>query len=152
VAGVAKLMFSFRVPRWLIAVLRIVVAAIFIYAGITKAVAPLRFVSDIDNFRILPWIVTPPLAVYLPWLEIVCGLALLFVRFDQGALLILLLLTLVFIGALTSAQIRKLDISCGCFGHSTPALNFTSHLALDFVIIAVLLLLLLSPMARRQQA
>jgi putative oxidoreductase len=131
-----------RFPEWMIVVLRIVIAAVFIYAGISKAIAPLRFVSDIDNFHILPWPVPPLLAFYLPWLEIICGVALLFARFDRGALLILLPLTLVFVAALTSAQIRGLDITCGCFGHGTRDLSFVSHIALNFGILAALILFL----------
>ena len=140
-----------KLPNWLVTILRIVIAAIFIYAGTTKAIAPLRFVSDIENFHILPWIAVAPLAFYLPWIEIICGLALLFARFERGALLILLLLTVAFLAALASAQLRGLDISCGCFGHGTKDLNFASHIALDLGIVVVLLLLLRLP-ATRQRA
>jgi uncharacterized membrane protein YphA (DoxX/SURF4 family) len=133
---------SFRLPGWLVVLLRIVIAAIFIYAGATKVIAPLRFTSDIDNFHILPWPAPALLAFYLPWLEIICGMTLLFARFDRGALLILLPLTLVFVAALTSAQIRGLDISCGCFGHGTRDLSFASHIALNLGILAALILFL----------
>jgi putative oxidoreductase len=140
-----------QVPDWIAVILRIVIAAIFIYAGTSKALAPIRFVTDIDNFHILPWVMTPPLAFYLSWLEIVCGLTLLFLRFERGALLILCTLTFVFVFALISARIRGIDISCGCFGHASRDLSFTSHLALNFGII-VAIFLLFSAAASRARA
>lgn len=130
-----------RMPRWVLLSLRIIVSAIFIYAGITKATAPIRFATDIDNFHLLPWIMTVPLAFYLPWLEVACGVALLLLRLDRGALLTLVVLTAVFLGAVTSARVRGIDISCGCFGHATRDFSFTSHLFLDLGIMTAALLL-----------
>jgi putative oxidoreductase len=136
------MMSRWTMPGWIAVILRLVIAAIFIYAGISKALTPLRFVTNIDNFRLLPWMMTAPLAFYLPWLEIFCGMALLLFRLDRGALLILLVLTFVFVFALASARIRGLDITCGCFGHATRDLSLASHLALNVAIIVILLFLL----------
>src|SRR4029453_8159338 len=52
------------------------VAGIFIYAGAIKALDPVQFASDIDNYKTLPWPVSVALAFYLPWLEIFCGFSL----------------------------------------------------------------------------
>jgi putative oxidoreductase len=100
------------VPR----ILAVLAGAIFVYAGVVKALDPARFANDIANFKLLPWHATVLLALYLPWLEIICGAALIFKRLVSGALLILGLLCLVFLGALGLAKARGLDISCGCFG------------------------------------
>ncbi|MGA7276248.1 MAG: MauE/DoxX family redox-associated membrane protein, partial [Candidatus Udaeobacter sp.] len=54
----------------------LIVAGIFIYAGAIKALDPVQFASDIDNYKILPWPISVALAFYLPWLEIFCGFAL----------------------------------------------------------------------------
>ena len=139
-----------KIPAWIAVMLRIVIAAIFIYAGISKALTPLRFATDIDNFHILPWRMAPLMAFYLPWLEIICGMALLFLRFDRGALLILCTLTFVFAFALISARIRGIDISCGCFGHGARDLSFASHLMLNVGIMVAILLLLKAPAARER--
>jgi uncharacterized membrane protein YphA (DoxX/SURF4 family) len=58
----------------------VIVAGIFIYAGVLKVLDPVQFAHDIDNYKILPWPISAALAFYLPWLEIFCGLALV-VRF-----------------------------------------------------------------------
>ncbi len=59
-------------------ILDFAVAGIFIYAGALKAIDPVQFASDIDNYKILPWPVSVALAFYLPWLEIFCALGLVF--------------------------------------------------------------------------
>ncbi|MEY2557699.1 MAG: hypothetical protein QOE34_1124 [Verrucomicrobiota bacterium] len=122
------------------------VGAVFVFAGLSKivdlasirAVDPMEFARDIDNYKILPWATTVWLAFYLPWLEMICGLALILRRLSSGALAILFSLMLVFIGATIAAKLRGIDISCGCFGHVSDHLGFAWHLALDFAILAAL--------------
>ncbi|MDD2764130.1 MAG: hypothetical protein PHE83_09185 [Opitutaceae bacterium] len=95
---------------------RVTLAAVFCYAGGLKALDPAGFTLSIDNYRLLPYPVAAAVAVYLPWLELVCGLGILWPRTRLGAVVVLLGLCLVFSGAIASAWIRGLDISCGCFG------------------------------------
>jgi putative oxidoreductase len=123
-------------------ILTLIIGALFIYAGAIKALDPIGFANDIDNYKILPWFVGVRLAFYLPWLEILCGLALIIHRLYFGGLLILAMLTSVFIVASIVAKVRGLDITCGCFGHASKYLSFAGHLALDFVLFAALVLLL----------
>src|SRR5438105_3484252 len=100
----------------------LLVGALFVFAGLTKIVAlqpfrfldPMEFARDIDNYKILPWAVSVWLALYLPWLEILCGLALIFRRLYSGALALVLTLMVVFIGASIAAKARGIDITCGC--------------------------------------
>ena len=121
--------------------LAILIGGLFIYAGAVKALDPVRFAGDIENYHIFPWPVGVRLAFYLPWLEILCGLALIVRRLYSGALVLVLALMLVFIGASISAKARGLDISCGCFGHVSDQLSFAWHLVLDFLLLAGLLCL-----------
>jgi putative oxidoreductase len=122
-------------------ILGLIIGALFIYAGVIKALDPIGFANDIDNYKILPWFVGVRLAFYLPWLEIFCGLALIIRRLYFGGLLILAMLTSVFIVTNIVAKVRGLDITCGCFGHASKYLNFAGHLALDFVLLVMLLVL-----------
>src|SRR5467141_4619480 len=110
----------------------LLVGGIFIYAGAIKALDPVQFANDIDNYKILPWAIGVRLAFYLPWLEIFCGLALITRRLYLGGLSILAALTSIFILATIIAKARGLDITCGCFGHASKYLSFAGHLALDF--------------------
>ena len=101
-----------------------VVAGIFIYAGALKAIDPVQFASDIDNYKILPWPVSVALAFYLPWLEIFCALGLVFRFLYRGALSILSASIVVFTLATIAAKVRGLDITCGCFGHASQHWSF----------------------------
>jgi putative oxidoreductase len=111
-------------------------SGIFIYAGLIKIIDPIVFARDIDNYHMLPWTISVRLAFYLPWLEVFCGLAILFGFFYRGALLILNALIFIFIVASIVAKTRGLDITCGCFGHASKNWSFSSHLLLDFALLA----------------
>jgi putative oxidoreductase len=130
-------------------ILDFVLAGIFIYAGALKAIDPVQFASDIDNYKILPWPVSVALAFYLPWLEIFCALALVFRFLYRGALSILMLLIVIFTLATIAAKIRGLDITCGCFGHVSQHWSFPSHLATNLAILASLLALGISNRLRK---
>lgn len=106
-----------------------------------KALEPMSFAIDIDNYKILPWFISVRLAFYLPWLEILCGLALITRKLYLGGLSILAALTSIFIVASIVAKARGLDITCGCFGHASKYFSFAGHLALDFAILGALIFL-----------
>jgi uncharacterized membrane protein YphA (DoxX/SURF4 family) len=95
---------------------RAILGAVFVYAGALKALDPAAFAAAVDGYRLLPSPVVAALALYLPWLEIACGLGLFWPPTRLGALSLLFALCLVFAVAIASAWIRDLDISCGCFG------------------------------------
>src|SRR5438045_8812906 len=84
------------VPRFVRRIAEFIVGGIFIYAGVIKALDPIRFASDIDNYKILPWTISVQLAFYLPWLEIFCGLALVARRLYLGGLCLLTLFSFFF--------------------------------------------------------
>ena len=130
-------------------ILDLMVGGVFVYAGALKVIDPVQFANDIDNYKSLPWFVSVRLALYLPWLEILCGVALLFRFLYRGGLSILTALILVFIGATIAAKVRGLDISCGCFGHASQGWSFPQHMAVDLAIFVALAALLF---ARKRQA
>jgi putative oxidoreductase len=122
-------------------VLRLLAGGVFLAAGALKALDPARFAADIDHFRLLPYFAVAPLALYLPWLEIVCGLAVAAGAARRGALAILFALTALFIAAMASAWMRGLDIHCGCFGAASQG-PLAYDLAFDLVLFGVLFWLL----------
>ena len=133
-AQIPKVKFVWRIAD-------VIVGGIFIYAGAIKALDPVRFATDIDNYKILPWTIAAGLAFYLPWLEIFCGVALITRRLYLGGLSVLIALVCVFTVATIAAKVRGLDITCGCFGHASQHWSFSGHLALDLVVLAALLAL-----------
>lgn len=76
---------------------------------------PASFASDIDNYQILPYILVTLMAIIFPWLEVLCAIFLFIPRWRQGASFTLLVLTIIFLVAISSALVRGLDIDCGCF-------------------------------------
>jgi len=137
------------VGRFLWRFLDFAVAGIFIYAGALKAIDPVQFASDIDNYKILPWPISVALAFYLPWLEIFCALGLVFRFLYRGALSILSASIVVFTLATIAAKVRGLDITCGCFGHASQHWSFPAHLATNLAILAALLALGFSSRLRK---
>jgi hypothetical protein len=39
-------------------IVALIIGGIFIYAGVIKAMDPVAFANDIDNYKILPWALT----------------------------------------------------------------------------------------------
>ena len=146
--GVRRSAFDVRCILWRI--LDFTVAAIFIYAGVLKMLDPAQFAHDINNYRILPWTLSVALAFYLPWLEILCGLGLIFRFLYRGALSLLTVLIVVFTLATIAAKVRGLDITCGCFGHASQHWSLPAHLATNLGILAAVLVLFFLGTARRK--
>lgn len=120
--------------------LRIAFGGLFVYAGIVKLADPLGivgFTDDIRTFDILsdPWVAW--LAMTLPWFEVICGFAVMAGPLRHGALVLLNMSLLAFLGALISAWVRGLDVSCGCFGHSDAHASVMELIWRDLGLLAV---------------
>ncbi len=120
-------------------ILALLVGAIFVYAGVLKVRDPMRLASDISNYALVPWSLGVRVAFYLPWLEIIVGLALIFQRFLSGALALTMALIALFIGATIWARAHGIDVGCGCFGTASSNLTLTWHLVLNGCILAALI-------------
>ena len=105
-----------RVGWWLIFVLKLAVCVIFVVAGVMKVRDPVAFAIAIRHYKMVPVVFILPMAFYLPWLEIVCGLGIFMKPLSRAALCLILFLDLVFMAALTTAWARGLNVKCGCFG------------------------------------
>lgn len=127
-------------------VIRLAIGITFLYAGVIKALAPVDFFHSILKYDLVSWRpLVISMAFYLPWLEIVCGAALV-LKQSHAALVLLLAMTSVFTAAIASAMIRGLDISCGCFGHASHGMPV--ELGIDIAILGGLLFLF---WARKEQ-
>jgi len=97
-------------------VLRTVLAAIFLYAGIAKLADVRAFAADVANYRMLPAALIAPFAATLPGVEIACGLALLYPRTVRAAAGLAVALLVAFTVAAVQALARDINLDCGCFG------------------------------------
>jgi Methylamine utilisation protein MauE. len=104
---------------WLYLLLRILLGVIFIYAGCIKLFDSGAFAQAVYNYKILPLFMVNPVAVILPWIEVICGVFLIAGFLTRGSALIIDCLLLIFVFALSFNLYRGLDISCGCFNLSS---------------------------------
>jgi len=129
--------------RHLSLVLRFVLGTVFIYAGTVKIIDPYAFSEAISNYDFFHPFLVNPIAVMLPWIELIAGLCLIVGWCAGGGAMIVGLLATAF-GLLTGmAIIRGLDIACGCFslGDEQKAVQWT-HIAENVLFLAMALQIL----------
>jgi uncharacterized membrane protein YphA (DoxX/SURF4 family) len=129
-----------------LAILRLAAGVLFLYAGTVKMLDPFQFLLDIRSFQMTPYWMAVAVAHYLPFLEILCGTALIIRRAYAGALAVLLASVTVFLVAIVSAWARGIDVSCGCFGPSSGPASYPWLLARDSVVLICLAVLALDAM------
>lgn len=132
-------------------VLRLAVAGVFLYAGAVKAWDSQQFALDVQNYQLTSWTGSILVAFYLPWLELFCAVALVVRRLVAGALVLLGGMLIVFLGAITSAWVRGLDISCGCFasGERSIQANYPALAGMDLALLGAVGWLLLCEWRRK---
>jgi uncharacterized membrane protein YphA (DoxX/SURF4 family) len=133
------------VVNWLVLVLRVAIGGIFIVAGASKVGHAPLFAAQIAGFRILPEAVVAPLAVMLPFLEILLGGYLIVGFFTRVAAWAAVVLLAVFDLAIASAVVRGLTVSCGCFGPNDATVTTWSEVARDAIFVALALIVALRP-------
>jgi putative oxidoreductase len=124
--------------------LRSLLTFVFLAAAANKIADPGSLMAAIQNYHIVPWSASEPLAHILPWCELFGAIALWIPRYRSAAPLLLSLLLSAFLVALLSAKIRNLDISCGCFGSVNAANSVIKQIRLDLILLGAALFLLQS--------
>ena len=106
----------------MLAPLRLVLGAVFVFAAWTKLSNPQDFAIAIKAFDLLDpetgGQVIKLMAFALPWAEGICGVLLLLGLFTRPAAALVSVQLLVFTGAIISVLVRDIDVECGCFGDS----------------------------------
>lgn len=98
-------------------IFRLALGLVFAYAAVEKIFDPAAFALTIDNYRLFPAFSIGPLAIVLPWLEMITALAVLIGGpWKRPAALILAVLLISFMLAVGFNLARGLDFQCGCFG------------------------------------
>jgi len=108
---------------WLTIRVQIALGAIFVVAALPKIADPPSFAHMIYNYRILPAGMINIAAITMPWIEILCGLALILGIWTKPARTIITAMLVVFMIAITINLARGNAIDCGCF--DTSAANRT---------------------------
>ena len=99
------------------------IVGLVLLSGIRKILDPSAFALSVYRFHMLPNGMINLVALYLPWLELLCAVCLLFVpRYRIAALWIALGLFTLFSVGISINLFRGTSFSCGCFGNSPLAL------------------------------
>ena len=117
--------------NFLILVLRVAVGGIFAAAGGLKIGHFDVLASEIAGFEILPHAFIAPLALLLPFVEVLLGAYLILGLFTRIAAVFASLQMFVFSAAIASAVVRGLHASCGCFGPSDTSTTSWPEVARD---------------------
>ncbi len=103
---------------WLTIRVQLALGAIFIVAALPKIADPPSFAHMIYNYRLLPAGLINLSSLVMPWVELVCGLALVLGVWKRASLSIIGLMLVVFIVAISINLGRGNAIDCGCFNVS----------------------------------
>jgi len=95
--------------------IRLLIGGLFLYAGLPKVLDTMGFAASIYNYKLFPSPIIGLTAAFIPWVEVLAGLALILGLKIRGASLIISLLFVVFVALAAISAIRGLDIDCGCF-------------------------------------
>jgi uncharacterized membrane protein YphA (DoxX/SURF4 family) len=103
--------------RALLITCQVILAGIFIYAGYAKLREPWpQFAVSINSFKLVPLEWLEPMSKWIPWAELLLGLAILSgILLRWSALVASLVLTL-FFAVLIRSYALGIDVDCGCFG------------------------------------
>ena len=112
----------------LVGLCRLVTGLVLLVAALSKIGEPSVFARQIAHYDVIPIGLENVIAITLPWIELVTGLALVLgVRARSGAWLATGLMV-AFTLAVAQAVARRLDIECGCFGTTDATRVGTSKL------------------------
>ena len=125
--------------HWIELAARWILGVTFVYASYNKILAPAAFAKIIYGYDLFPAVFINLMAIIVPFLELVAGLALIIGFYPRSAALIVNAMLLVFITALSINLIRGHEFDCGCFSiNSSGQKTFAGPLIFrDFLILAL---------------
>ena len=130
---------------WVVLVLRLAIGGIFIVAGASKVGNAAQFAAQIAGFRLLPETLVAPLAVMLPYWEMLLGALVMLGLFTRVAAWFAVVLLALFDAAIASAVVRGMTVSCGCFGPNDATVTTWAEVARDGIFVVLALIIALRP-------
>lgn len=130
---------------WLTVRAQIALGLVFVIAALAKIADPPGFAKAVWMYQLAPAWSLHPAALVLPWLELLCGLALCLGLWTRAAAGWIAALLLGFIVALSINLARQHPVDCGCFGTETATRTEAERLTdMQWTILRDLGLLLLA--------
>ena len=100
---------------WLTIRVQLALGVFFVAAALPKIVDPPSFAHMVYNYRIVPGALINLMALTMPWIELLSGLALILGIWKATARTIIAALLITFIIAISINLLRSNAIDCGCF-------------------------------------
>jgi uncharacterized membrane protein YphA (DoxX/SURF4 family) len=100
---------------WIELAARWILGLTFIYASYHKILAPADFAKIVYGYALFPHAAINLIAIILPFIELVAGLALILGIYPRSAVLIINAMLVAFIIVLSINLIRGHEFDCGCF-------------------------------------
>ncbi len=110
--------------RYLHYLFRLILGGVFIWAGMIKITNPMGFAQDIANYQILPQSISFFLALFLPWIEVICGVFVFTGLFLRSSSFFLSCILTGFLILILVTMIRGIDVECGCFGSLSRQVDY----------------------------
>ena len=101
--------------RWLTIRVQIALGVFFVAAALPKIADPPSFAHMVYNYRIVPGAIINLMALTMPWIELLSGLALILGIWKATTRTIIAALLITFIIAIAINLLRSNAIDCGCF-------------------------------------
>jgi putative oxidoreductase len=100
---------------WIELAARWILGLTFIYASFHKIAAPADFAKIVYGYDLFPAVFINLIAIIIPFLELITGLALVSGFYPRSAAIIINALLMAYIIVLTLNLIRGHEFDCGCF-------------------------------------
>jgi uncharacterized membrane protein YphA (DoxX/SURF4 family) len=115
-------------------IIRVLLGGLLVVAGALKIGQPAALAATIAAFRLLPSAIVGPLALALPYIELLLGAYLVAGLFTRAVAAISAIAFLCYAAAIASAVLRHIPANCGCFGPNDKAVADWPHVAFDLVL------------------
>ena len=129
--------------RYLILVLRFLLAGTFLLSSVGKLVDIEAYSVDaVYNFGVLPIALARPVGLVMPFIELACGLGLLFGVLTRLSALGVGLMSLAFFVVKLIVLSQGRHINCGCFGAIVETLaSVTIYMDIPMAVMALLIVI-----------
>lgn len=117
-------------------IFRVLLGGVLLVAGVLKIGHPAALAASLAGFRLLPPAIVGPVALALPYIELVLGAYLIAGLFTRVVAVVAALQFLCYGAAIASAVLRHIAANCGCFGPADKAVADWPHVAFDLTLAA----------------
>jgi uncharacterized membrane protein YphA (DoxX/SURF4 family) len=123
----------------LVTIARIALGALLVVTGSLKIGHANELAAAIAGFRLLHPDIIEPLALILPFGEVLLGAYLMLGLFTRVAAFVATGAFVLYGAAIASAVLRHIPANCGCFGPNDQAVADWPHVAFDLVLAVIAL-------------